>query len=190
MAICVAAAYLVMGYDFQPGQIGSQRADWPVGTAVPHSADRLTALMFIHPRCVCTAASVKQLVRAIRQHPGADLTAVVFTPADGANKPEWEEGDYIKSIRAAIPNARLVFDRGGAEARRFGAFTSGTVLVYDRAGNEIFRGGITDKRGGEGDNPGLQKLGKTLENGVPRLDIGTTPVFGCPIVPRDEEEKS
>jgi hypothetical protein len=115
---------------------------------------------------------------------------VVFTPSNGAKPAEWEEGEYVKTLRADLPKANILFDRGGAEARRFGAFTSGTVLIYDRAGKEIFRGGITDKRGGEGNNPGLQKLGKTLENDIPVLDIGTTPVFGCPIVPPDEEEKS
>ena len=71
----------------------------------------------------------------------------------------------------------------GAEARRFGAFTSGTTLVYDGQGREIFRGGITDRRGGERDNPGVQWFTRVLAGGGrAAAPMVSAPVFGCPLV--------
>ena len=94
----------------------------------------------------------------------------------------------MNRIRAEAPEARIVFDRDGAEARRFGALTSGTVLVYDAQGRERFRGGITDRRGGEQDNPGLQRLASALTGA--RLTHGRpTPVFGCPLVVATDTSK-
>ena len=52
----------------------------------------------------------------------------------------------------------MLRDDDGAEARRFGAETSGQTLLYDARGALAFSGGITGARGHAGDNAGRASL--------------------------------
>jgi hypothetical protein len=167
-----------MRYDFQPGRLGARRSSWPADTTLISSTSQVTVLAFLHPRCVCTAATVKLLVRTLHQHPDSRLITVVFRPPAPAPAAEWEDAEYVRTIRAEVPAACLVLDPGGAEARRLGVATSGTLLVYDRRGNEIFRGGITARRGGEDDNPALRQFAQALAEEA-RSGPDNPPVFGC-----------
>jgi hypothetical protein len=54
-------------------------------------------------------------------------------------------------------------DVGGAEASRFGARTSGYVLLYDASGKLTFQGGITGSRGHAGENIGRRTLQRILD---------------------------
>jgi len=199
IAACLVGTYLAMSYDFTPGKLGPQRTGWPMETDYSYSGilmeppTKTTVLAFLHPRCACTRATVKQLVKTLEAHPGADLIVPVFTPLAGADQQAWEHSEYVKTIRAAIPNATIIWDRGGIQAWRFGALTSGTILVYDGRGQELFRGGITDRRGGERENLGLERLARLLA-GEQVAEAAPTPVFGCPLVapaqqPKMEAEK-
>jgi hypothetical protein len=55
------------------------------------------------------------------------------------------------------------------------------VFVPDAAGRELFRGGITSRRGGEDENPGRQQLVRALARGT-GADAASPPVFGCEIL--------
>ena len=55
---------------------------------------------------------------------------------------EWEDTELRRSV-AAIPSVMVLSDVDGAEARRFGAETSGHTLLFDRDGRLLFSGGIT-----------------------------------------------
>ena len=194
--VCLIATYVSMSYDFKPGRLGPRRARWPAETDDGYSpglirpSDTTTVLAFVHPRCVCTRATVKQLLNTLEAHPGAELIVSVFTPMNvpTQDRTTWEGSEYVKLIQAELPRAKIVVDQGGVQAWRFGALTSGTILVYDPEGNEIFRGGITDRRGGEGDNAGLQQLAKIL-TGEQIAQAHPTPVFGCPLVATDTPER-
>ena len=179
LAACVLGSYLAMRYDFQPGALGSSQIHWADGSDLQPCMGQMTVLAFLHPRCVCTAATVKQLVCALRQQPQTRLIAVLFVPPEPHDAEAWKDTSYERNLRANVPGVRIVFDSGGREAERFGAITSGTLLVYDRQGQEIFRGGITGRRGGEEDNPGLRQFLRALaedqRNGTP----SRTSVFGC-----------
>ena len=179
---CVTAAYAMMSYDFRPGLIGEARASWPADSSLPRSAARMTAVAFLHPRCVCSSATVTQLIRTLKTRAGVDVVVPVFVPADSAADAAWDQSPYVQRLRAELPRAAVVFDRGGAEAQRFGAWTSGTVLGYDPAGREVFRGGITSRRGGEDENPGRQRLARTLAAPDAANTTQPSPVFGCPIL--------
>jgi hypothetical protein len=180
LAACVLGSYVVMRYDFQPGALGPPPSQWPADTTLKPEAGRVTLLAFLHPRCPCTAATVNQLVGAMRQQPEATLVAVLFVPPESEPEEGWHDTAYEQSIRSGVPGARIVHDPGGREAERFGAATSGTVLVYDRKSREVFRGGITNRRGGEEDNPGLRQLVRALAEEPPEA-AATAPVFGCPL---------
>ena len=180
LAICGTLSYQLMARDFIPGRLGRPRAAWPEATALTRPIGTTSLLAFVHPQCPCTRATVTQLIRTMTRHPGMAATAVVFVPANPRQRPTWEDGAYVKSLRAALPLIHIVYDAGGVEAQRFGALTSGTILVYDPIGREIFRGGITDRRGGEGDNRGLRQLVELLRGR--QRSVAASAVFGCPLV--------
>ncbi len=176
---CVVGSYIAMRYDFQPGELGPAPAHWPADTMVRPLPGHTTALFFLHPRCVCTAASVQNVVKAMRGHPNARLISLVFVPPETAASEEWQNTKYEQVLRAGVPESLIVPDPGGRDAERFGAATSGTVLVYDQQGIEIFRGGITDRRGGEEDNPGFRQFVEALTTGHASEAKTPWPVFGC-----------
>jgi hypothetical protein len=78
---------------------------------------------------------------------------------------------------AAIPGIRIKDDPDSREALKFGAVTSGEVLLYDERGQLLFKGGITASRGHIGDNMGQRILMEILQG--TRSAARTTPVFGC-----------
>jgi hypothetical protein len=170
-----------MRSDFQPGILGPRQAHWPADTVLKPCPGKVTVLAFLHPRCGCTAATVGHLVAAMRPQPQACLIAVLFTPPEPAPAEQWQDGEYAQALRAQVPGTRIVADPGGREAERFGAATSGTILVFDRQGQEIFRGGITNRRGGQEENAGLRLLVRALAEEPLSQPHLTTPVFGCPL---------
>ena len=188
-AACLAASYAMMSYDFRPGPLGTARTSWPADSSLPRTAAHTTVVAFLHPRCVCSKATVNQLIRTAQSHPEVDVVVPMLVPPEPTADPSWEQGPYVETLRAALPAAHIVFDAGGAEAQRFGALTSGTILVYDPAGREVFRGGITNRRGGEYDNPGRQRLARLLTASAEGLPAqgGPSPVFGCPIIKSGKE---
>ena len=189
IAMCLLSAVVAMRYEFVPGRLGPRRIMWPSDTALPRNAGMPTIVAFLHPRCVCSRATVTHVLQAIKMAPGADVIVSVFVPLVTTDPQAWERGEYVKTIRAAAPRVHIFTDRGGIEAQRFGALTSGTMLVYDGFGRETFRGGITDRRGGEQANPGLQRFVQTLKGEAPNLTESPTPVFGCPLVVTSEQKK-
>jgi len=71
-------------------------------------------------------------------------------------------------------------DDDGVEAARFGAATSGQVILYDRDGRLLFSGGITASRGHAGDNDGRDAIVSLLGGG--RGTRHSSPVFGCSLL--------
>jgi hypothetical protein len=71
----------------------------------------------------------------------------------------------------------MVHDHDGVEARRFGAATSGQVILYDARGTLLFSGGITPARGHSGDSTGRDAILALLIDGS--SEASETPVFGC-----------
>jgi glyoxylase-like metal-dependent hydrolase (beta-lactamase superfamily II) len=108
--------------------------------------------MLIHPRCPCSRASLaglEKILTVCRSY----LVAHVFFLEPKVPTTAWGDTE-LRRRAAAIPMTRSIPDPGGVEARRFGAMTSGHVLVYDRSGKLLFSGGIAGARGQEGDNTG------------------------------------
>jgi hypothetical protein len=142
---------------------------------VPLDAARPTLVLFAHPLCPCTAATMAELDRVMARCDGRVAATVLFY-ADEKLAPHWEHTDLWKHA-AAIPGVRAAADRLGAAARTFGALTSGTVVLYAPDGRLLFHGGITGARGHEGDNAGAAAVVAAASGGdaPPR----TTPVYGC-----------
>ena len=173
---CVTAGFLVLAvYEKQPGPSADAPSDWPAGCALPPPAGRHVLVMFGHPHCPCTRASMSELERIAARTRGRLDVHVVFY-ADRALGDGWERGDLWEQA-TAIPHARVWSDPEGVLAGRFDARTSGQALVYAPDGRLVFRGGITGSRGHAGDNEGKNAVLDLVQGGEPESD--GTPVFGC-----------
>ena len=148
---------------------------WPAASRIERDPQHATLLMFVHPRCPCTRASVAELSRLMGRLSGQLAARVVFVRPQGVED-DWERGE-LWARAASIPGAAAVLDKGGAEAERFDARTSGQVLLYDPAGRLVFSGGITPSRGHEGDSFGQRRIVSLIETGS--ADRADSPVFGC-----------
>ena len=169
---------ILVQYGARPGEFGLSPTVWPTDTTAQHSPKRDNLLVFVHPHCPCTRATVRQLARALSQSRSAlTIQALVFLPAD---KPEdWAESSLVRELRA-IPGTRVSLDPGGAQTRLFGVRTSGHVLMYAGDGRLIFSGGITPARGHEGSSAGMEGLITRLRGQEAGVDRSV--VYGCPII--------
>jgi hypothetical protein len=147
---------------------------WPATTLIQRSDDHFTLLLFAHPRCPCTRATLRELERLLAESTCQLDVNVLFLKPLGTGE-DWAETD-LWSHAAAIPGAKLLVDDGGAEATRFGASTSGEAFVYDTSGALRFQGGITPARGHEGDSGGHSAILQLVRGKKP---VPRAPVFGC-----------
>ena len=131
--------------------------------------------MFVHPRCPCSTASLRELERLMaRCVDELDATIYFMRPADAPDA--WAQGS-LWNHAAQIPGVQTVIDAAGKQAERFAAKTSGSVVLYDATGRLLYEGGITAGRGHEGDNRGKDAL-ISLARGEAAANK-TCPVYGC-----------
>jgi hypothetical protein len=173
LALLGAGGYAAFRYETTAGVDATSGPRWPQASRLARAADGATVVMFVHPECGCTAASLAELA-AIVDDAAPARVLIVFVGGPAAALPT------SANWRAAgrIPGAIRVADPGGptGEARRFGARTSGHVAVYDRHGALVFSGGITGSRGHVGDNVGRRAAIDALR-GAPAPALHA--VFGC-----------
>jgi hypothetical protein len=169
-------------YESTPGASAAAPGLWPAASRIKPDADRATLVMLAHPHCPCTRASMNELARLMTQARGRVTAYVLFVKPAGFSD-EWVQSDLWSSA-AAIPGVTPVMDDGGDEAALFHAETSGQTVLYDAAGNLLFRGGITSARGHAGDNAGRTAIVSLLTSD--EAEERDTPVFGCPLFARKE----
>ena len=161
IAVVVGALAGLWVYKLRPGTPAELRPSWPAGSSLAASHDRPTLIMFAHPRCVCTRASLAELRAVQSRFAGRIATYVVFMHPAGSTA-DWSHTDTWDTA-SSLAGVRVVADTDGLEAERFGATTSGHVVLYDRSGSLLFSGGITPGRGHEGDGPQLDQLTRLIE---------------------------
>ncbi len=164
--------YQLMAFDSTPGVPASAPARWPKQSSLARVAGRKQLLMFVHPECTCSIASLEQL-RNLQKLTGnaIDMRVVLWhRPATTSTR------DWHKEVGVAA----LFVDRDGAESRIFGAKTSGQTLVYDEDGRVMYSGGMTVFRGEAGGEPVLRQIIKAINNANRSTNL-QLPVFGCPI---------
>src|SRR3954462_14976657 len=169
-------------YESTPGVSASAPGMWPSASRIKPDAERATLVMSAHPHCPCTRASINELARLMTQAQGRVTAYVLFVKPAGFSD-EWVQSDLWESA-AAIPGVTPVMDDGGAEAGLFHAATSGQTVLYDAAGNLLFRGGIASARGHAGDNAGRTAIVSLLTSD--EAEERGAPVFGCPLFARNE----
>jgi len=167
----VAGSVLLWSYKLAPGAVGAVPPTWPAASTLPRTAGRATVVLFAHPRCPCTRASLAEL-GALAEELGPEVD-VVIAAAEFAGVAETAE---FSALVGRVPRARRVADPERREAQRFGARTSGQVVVYGRAGELLFSGGITDARGHAGSSAGRARIQQILAG---HAATAHAPVFGC-----------
>src|SRR5271155_3342654 len=84
--------WAMFAYETTPGVVSSLRERWPDGTALERDPRRPTLVMFVHPHCPCSRASLHELLVLASQCGERVALRIVFvTPpgvADG-----WERTD-------------------------------------------------------------------------------------------------
>ena len=165
-------------YQSTQGATGVSPQKWPEGAAVALNSHHDTLVMFVHPQCPCSKASIEELNRLLAQSHGNLSTHVFFVRPHGYSD-DWAKTELWRST-AAIPNVSVHEDIDGAQARLFGAETSGHVLLYDTRARLLFSGGITGSRGHEGDNAGEEAI-VSLASGE-TTGVTNTQVYGCSLL--------
>jgi len=172
----VALGFVVlMGYQNAPGRPAEAPPTWPMASSLQPAEAQGTLIVFAHPQCPCTRATMGELERILRYVQDAVTTYVLFVQPEG-HSDEWVRDDLWRRA-VAMPGVTPVRDPRGTETAYFGAFTSGQVLYFGPDRQLRFAGGITGSRGHEGDNKGRQALLQWIQDG--RADRSSTFVFGC-----------
>jgi hypothetical protein len=175
LSAVVTAMVLLISYSNSPGSSGSPPIHWPVRSQIALDAGRPTLVMFVHPRCPCTRASLGELELLLARCQGQVSTHLLFIRPPGTTE-DWLKSDLWRKA-SVIPGVTVHCDNAGVEAQRFHSQTSGHTLLYDRSGRLMFLGGITISRGHSGDNPGRSAIVALLHHELSKQI--KTPVFGC-----------
>jgi hypothetical protein len=159
----------------RPGARGAVPVRWPAGSGIARVPGQPLLLVFLHPNCPCSGASVRSLQLVLDGLPASSRPRTVFVlRANAAN--DWRAERLLKTA-SQTGNSVSVEDGEQREARLFGAEVSGLTLLYDAQGRLAFDGGVTAERGQEGRSRSSEALWRVLKgpSGVP----ARTPVFGC-----------
>ena len=172
-------------YSMTPGHPASPPSKWPSQVPITRNPAQATLLMFAHPECGCSKASLGELEIIMARAPEKLRVNVMFYVPQG-EAASWAKSDLWETAEK-IPGVTVIQDTGNNIARSFGVFTSGQTLVYEANGHLIFNGGITESRGHSGDNFGRDAIIALLnDHPAPALTLPvTSPVFGCSL--RSEE---
>jgi hypothetical protein len=175
-AVVTSGILLLEAYAARPGDGGAPAGRWLAESRIRRDDRRPTLLIFLHPQCPCSRASLGELAYIIDQcHDRVSVHAVLLgTPF----LDRWGRSKIERDL-ASLRDVHVSSDREGVEARRFGVATSGHALLYDSGGQLLFSGGITAAQGHAGDNYGRAAvLDRILNNVGGRAG---SPVFGCPL---------
>lgn len=177
MALCASGMYALWSYASAPGQIGSVPRRWPAAAASRPDPTRPTLLVFVHPHCPCTRATLDDLAWVLTRARGrVAARAYFYRPADESDG--WTRTSLWKTAGAL--GVAAASDPDGAQARLFGAATSGMALIYAPDGRLLYDGGLTPGRGHEGDGPGRKTALAAIDGTL--ASAAEVPVFGCALI--------
>ncbi|MBL8843735.1 MAG: RedB protein [Planctomycetes bacterium] len=181
----VSGAFAALAiYKATPGVLAPAPLDWPEASSIARLPGRAQLLCFVLPHCPCAEATLAELSRLLSARPAQAEVHVVIALPPGVD-PSWRE-TAIVAAASELPGAHLTFDVDLVESARFGATTSGQVLVYDGAGRLAFRGGVTPSRGHRGENAGSDAVAALVRGEAAQHSVW--PVFGCELATPLAEE--
>jgi len=160
-------------YQITPGAVATPPTKY-IGQV---HAPKGEVLVFLHPQCGCSMATVDELQRMMSKT-GKDLTTTVYFFKPKSEPESWCVDTRLWNEAKQIPGAKLLVDVDGKTARAYGAHCSGQILMYSgQTGKLVFSGGITESRGHEGGGRGEDAIMAFARTGS--CNISHTNVFGC-----------
>lgn len=162
-------------HEYTPGAQAAAHARWPMESDLQPDPNLATMIVFAHPKCPCTRATISELELLMARCRGRVRTQVLFFRPSKFD-PGWARTAVWRTADE-IPGVTVREDVDGLEAQRFGAETSGQIMLYRPDGHLMFTGGITGGRGHAGENAGRDALQTLLLNSG--FDQAVTPVYGC-----------
>lgn len=167
----------LMRYENAPGQSADCPLSWPAASSIARIPGQYTLLVFAHPRCSCTQATLRELERLLAQeHEKLQVVVLMACPKDAGD--DWLESPLVERA-LSLPHVQVVEDREAREATRFGVATSGQALLFDPTGRLRFQGGITPSRAHSGDNAGRSAILSVLQDNQAVETCPSAAVFGC-----------
>lgn len=169
---------LQMDRERLPGQEGVAASRWPESSPLPAPSASPVLVVALHPKCPCSRATLEELAVLHRDLKGSLRSTLLILLPEGCPD-DWARTD-LWTQALSIPGVTPVLDRGGEEASRFGARTSGHAFLYAPEGRLLFSGGLTRARGETGPNAGRAAITALVGRraGAAR---DRNPVFGCPL---------
>ena len=105
-------------YESTPSRAAQPPANWPADARLVRQAGKPTLVLFAHPRCPCTRATVAELAKLMTDCRGKIVATVLLVRPVGM--PDgWERTDLWNSA-ASIQGVSVVTDNAGVESHRFG----------------------------------------------------------------------
>ena len=175
LSLAGAGTWGLLNYENTPGHAGETGVAWPAESQIVRQPDRASLVMFLHPYCPCSRASIEELNRLLAQCQNSVSVNVLFVRPKGVSD-DWAHTS-LRRIAESIPGVHVALDENGTEAKRFGAISSGYVVLYSPKGELLFSGGVTGSRGHAGQNPGEDAVIAQV-NGH-SLPLTHSQVYGC-----------
>lgn len=177
LSLALAGLYWLNGFSGKAGAVGTVPPLWPTASTLTFTTEKATLIMFLHPRCSCSKASLGEFEKIITKSKALTNNLLVFINPPKTDRLWYSRQDGLWNQAKRIPNTRMVVDHDGQEAKRFGAETSGQVVLYNPDGALAFAGGITASRAHEGDNQGEDALLAAILSKIPAGK--SSHVYGC-----------
>jgi hypothetical protein len=156
-----------------------EKKQWPIDSRIERDIHP-TLVMFVHPFCPCSLASVGELERLmpfIKDKVNVNVVFISLKNMKGASLNEWKQTNLYKIVDN-IPGVNILRDDNETEAKLFGAETSGHTAFFDHKGKLIFTGGLTPARGHMGDSIGRTAIIGWIQNNKNDFLVESS-VFGC-----------
>lgn len=174
--VVIAYGYiLITHYELKPSSKITKLRSWPSDSHLKHDSKLATLVIFIHPQCPCSKASIAELDRLLTSFHNKLKTIVVFSKPKGESE-AWVKSSLWTKVQS-LTGVISYIDNDNFEANNFMVDTSGEVLLFDASGKLIYHGGITASRGHEGDNKGKTTISDYLRTG--RINEKEGYAFGC-----------
>jgi hypothetical protein len=147
---------------------------WPASEALPLLHDKPNILIFLHPKCSCSVASIAEFRRLVDSLSGRVHVRAILMKYQQVRSKEIPEG--FASL-FEIPEIKISRDDDGIISKSLGALTSGIVYLIDEEGLVVYQGGLTASRG----HGGITAGSEFIRAWVTKRDDKTfmQKVFGC-----------
>jgi hypothetical protein len=178
IASALIGIWAMLDYAMTPAATQTAQCVWPAPSRLPLDPLRPTLLMFIHPRCPCSRASLAELEIVAAKCKGRVAARIVFVRPEGGGD-DWQKTGLLRAARR-VSGAVVAWDANGVEASRFRATTSGEAFLYSPGGELLFQGGLTASRGHQGDNTGRSAVIALVDG--KNTDCRRGPTYGCPLL--------